>query len=57
LAHGWHGAREILHVDLPEFEASDEYEQRLEQFLAQPWVQPAHPDTPADARNSLARLM
>ncbi len=51
-------AREILHIDaLPEYEPSPDYEKRLDTFLAAKWVQPTHPDAPADARNSLARLM
>lgn len=50
-------AREVLHVDLPPYEDSAAYESNLVTTLERPWVQPAHPDTPADARNTLARLM
>ena len=51
-------AREVLHVEgVAAYEPGAEFEARLSAFLKQKWVQPKHPDAPADARNSLARLM
>jgi len=51
-------AREVLHVEgVPAYEPGPEFEARLSAFLKQRWVPPKHPDAPADARNSLRRLM
>lgn len=51
-------AREILHIEgVPEFEPGTAYEPSLEAFLKRKWTPPKHPDAPADARNSLARVM
>jgi integrase len=50
--------REVLHVDAcPAYQPGHEYEAQLDAFLKRKWVQPTHPDAPADARNSLARVM